>query len=299
MEKSRARWLVAGLVAVHFALHVTTFTLSFPGDLSLMPASLGTLVYALLILGPSQGVLVAVWAILRGEKPARRALLLILGTATYVAILAQIPRGFLVAPSCLCRTDWLPITIGEMCVFGPFLMTARLTGLRLVWMARPDSQFRPFQFCIRDILIWTTAVAVLLGSCRYLLYALCFLPRPSLSPYAVWRGSPEDTFFLLFPFPPLPLAVFASLMMVAAISMFSSLGRGWIVARIVRLLLFVAFAAELLYLANDKRSAWWFFPGLLSLMAFWLVPSFLVLRVAGYRLAWRPLFEQPQEEIAA
>jgi hypothetical protein len=37
----------------------------------------------------------------------------------------------------------------------------------------------------------------------------------------------------------------------------------------------------------------------LAFMSFWLVASLLVLRIAGYRLAWRPRIGEPQEETTA
>ena len=134
---------------------------------------------------------------------------------------------------------------------------------------------RRFQFYIRDMFVWTTTIAVFLSA---------------------WYTVPNDAFGGMNRSEVgIALLVLAS---VAGVSTFSALVRGWIVVRVALLPIVVGLAAASLKLYADGES-FWYFTIILSTMAFWLVASFLVLRFAGYRLAWRPRLEQPQEDIAA
>ena len=119
----------------------------------------------------------------------------------------------------------------------------------------------PFQFYIRDMLVWTTALAVFLS---------------------VWKCLPHWSAYT-----GALTAIFASFTCVAVASMFFSLGGGWIVARILSLPLAIGVGAALLA-ATDAGGSMWLNGFLLGFMAIWFVASLLIIRIAGYRLAWRP-----------
>jgi hypothetical protein len=269
MEKGRARRIVVALVVVHIVLHAIAVSVMLrdwsPGG-GLLSLSDMTL-YALFMLGPSQGTIVAVWVILGGGKFLWRLLAPALGAIIYVGCFSS---------SSINMRQWLITTIGVMAIWAAILLAARWMGLRLLRFSDSKVPSGPFQFYIRDMLAWTTGVAVVLSA---------------------WRCLPEDAFGFLHQ--EMPGVVFISLTLVAAISTFSALARRWLVARIVLLPVIVGVAAHLL---TDKISGgfpWWYFPLLLGLMAFWVVGSFLVLRMAGYRLTWRRPFRRWQETTAA
>jgi hypothetical protein len=267
MDNKRATRIVAGLVAVPFVLFITAhYRLALDAlSASSFPAIL--CLCALFMLSASQGALLALWLVLGGGKLRWRLAVLVLGALVYWCCF---PYPYPYAP----MVDWLCIACGELGVCTAMLLVARWTGLRLVRLTNTRMRPGPFQFYIRDILVWTTACAVFLS---------------------VWYSVPADDFS------PQALGVqFVCFTLVAGVSTFSTLGQGWIVARIVRLPLVVGFAAVLLTkaLGGGFPWPWWYFAMPLTLMALWLVASFLVLRVAGYRLAWRPGFEQPPEQPA-
>jgi hypothetical protein len=267
MEKYRARRMVAVLIAVHVVLHgivLSTILRRMVPNLTLSPFDI--ILYALFMLAPSQGALLAVWIVLGGGRMRWRGLAFI-SAIIYVWCFSALGIN---------TDDLLTVMLAELGLCTAILLVARCTGLQLVRLSGRSLASGRFQFYIRDMLIWTTALAVALSTWHY-------LPARMLG----WM----DRFDAC--------ALFASLTLVAGVSMFSTLGRGWIVARIVRLPVIVILAAMLWNLANGGRPQWSWFALLLSLMAFWLVASFLVLRYAGYRLAWRPRLEQPQEQIAA
>ena len=267
MEKYRARRIVAVLIAVHVLLHGIAHSAILRGmapGLTLSPFDI--ILYALFMLVPSQGALLAVWIVLGGGRMMWRGL----------AFLSAIVYVWCFSARGIDTYDLLTLMLAELGLCTAILLVARCTGLQLVRLSGRSLTPGRFQFYIRDMLIWTTALAVALSTWHY-------LPARMLG----WM----DRFDAC--------TLFASLASVAGVSMFSALGRGWIVARIVRLPVIVILAATLWNLASGGRLQWSWFALYLSLMAFWLVASFLVLRYAGYRLAWRPRFEQPQEQIAA
>jgi hypothetical protein len=220
--------------------------------------------YALFMLGPSQGTLVALWAVLGGGKFYWRVLSVVLGTLLYLRCFWSVDK------------EWLIITFVEMYFCGAILLMFRWAGLRLMRYSDSRMASGPFQFYIRDLFAWTTALAVVLSA---------------------WRCLPADAFRFLQP--SIPVAIFLSLALISGVSLFSALWRRWVVARTLLLPIVVIPAAMWINVAIGERLPWWYFPLLLGMMVAWITGSLLILRFAGYRLAWRPWFEAPREEIAA
>jgi hypothetical protein len=254
-----------GLVAVHVALHVVALSLILmhvqPSD-SMTPFAV--FLEAIFLLGPSQGVLVAMWVILGGGKFLWRALAATLGAAAYLWCFSNADE------------EWLTYLFGEVMVWCVLLLAARCTGLELSRATDVKPASRRFQFSIRDMFVWTTTVAVFLSA---------------------WYSARENGFVVKdHPDVGPILSIFTA---IAGVCMFSALTRGWIVVRVVLLPIVVALAAESLVLCIGFREPFWYLFIDLSLMSFWLVASFLVLRFAGYRLAWRSRPEQPQADVPA
>ncbi len=269
MEKARATWIVAGLVAAHVVLHGVAL-LAIVGGLwpnyTYSPRYIA--LYSLFTLGPSQGTLLAIWVVLGGGKFLWRALSTALGTILYV-------WWFSFAHDHSSR-EWLVTTLATMCVSAASLLLARWTGLRLERSCDSRPASGPFQFYIRDMLLWTTATAIVLSG---------------------WRCLPKSA--LDFLQNAVPVVAFVGLGLIGAVSMFFALGRRWIVARILLLPIAVVLTAKFLNASIPGAAPSWYFALLFSLMVFWIVGSLLVLRFVGYRLAWRRRLEQSQENIAA
>jgi ABC-type spermidine/putrescine transport system permease subunit II len=114
------------------------------------------------------------------------------------------------------------------------------------------------------MLVWTTALAVALGSLHYM--------RDGWLPFHHPRWD--------------IVVVFGSFALVAVSSLVLSLCNGLLLLRLFFPALMIALGAILLgrALRNDSP---WFFGLLLGLMSAWITASLLVVRHAGYRLAWQ------------
>jgi hypothetical protein len=269
METGRSRRIVVALVVAHCVLHAIALVVALSGAFPEATMSLSNIFHCMwFMLGPSQGVLLAFWAILGGGKLLWRTLSTTLGTLIYVGCLFGVKQSL--------NSDWLIIVIGQLGISAAILLLARLAGFRLFRFSDSKATSGPFQFYIRDMLAWTTAIAVILSA---------------------WRCLPEDAFDFLSD--PSPAMAFVSLSLVAVVSMFSTLGRQWLVARIVLLPTSVVVAAIVLKECMPGAHPTWFLAFIFCLMAFWLVGSFLVLRLAGYRLTWRRPFGRSQEKTAS
>ena len=261
--------MVAGVVAAHVMLHAVAVQPVLQGGCgSQMLWWYDTTLFTLFLLGPSQGALLAVWFVFGGGRFLWRALILVVGTSLYVWCLLGADK------------EWLILSVGEMCVCGIMLLIARLAGLRLLRYLQPSLASGAFQFYIRDILMWTTVVAIALSA---------------------WKSFQAGAFSFLHDAIANIVPVFASITLVNGASVFSTLGRRWIAARI--LLLPAAVVAAAIWLSktipDPYRLNMSYYLPLLGIVAAWTAGSLLLLRSAGYRLAWRPPFADPPQEIAA
>lgn len=245
-SKSRTRLILAGLVIAHVVLN--GLALGFMRPLGLFPP----IDYALFMLGPSQATLLALWAVLGGGKFLWRVLPTVLGVILYMWLFRDADG------------EWRMFIFWQVCLWGTVLLLARVTGLRLVRTSSLPPTSRPFQFSIRDMLLWTTALAVVLSLLRCL--PTDWYPSRHMSGIAIILGS------------------FA---LVAVAALHCSLGRRWPLARIVGVPLAVAVGAYLLVATHIGYPAFWYFAMLLGLMAAWLVGSLFLVRLAGYCLSWR------------
>ena len=218
----RASRLIKALVVVHVLLHVVALSVELR-EPHLLGEPRDVILYALFMLGPSQGTLLALWAVLGGGKFLWRVLPTLLGAVAYSWCFQNAGYG-----------EWLDTTFLELGICGAILLVGCLTGLELARPADSTGVSRPFQFSIRDMLAWMTALAVLLSALRCL-------------PMNWWHFSL-----------PWMVVIGLSLTFVGGASMFCTLGRGW---RLVRLLLVpsaVGVGAYLLAATLQNFLAWYF-----------------------------------------
>jgi hypothetical protein len=220
--------------------------------------------YALFMLGPSQAILFAFWVALGGGKFLWRVVPAVVGLVVYMWCFKTADQ------------EWLITTMVQLGIGVVLLLAGRVTGLELSKASDMPDDSRPFQFYVRDILAWTTALAVVLSALRCMTTDWLF------------GRSMQNGF-----------AIFGSVTFVAAASMFCSMGRRWMIVRIALLALSIGFGVVVLLRATgDNRM--WLFPAMLGLMAAWLCGSLFVVRLAGYRLTWRwrfrggPVPDDPQ-----
>jgi hypothetical protein len=250
---NRTRILIAGLIAVHVVLHVVAFNAMtrcrLGGSLPDMPT------WALfIVLGFSQGSLLALWIALGRGRAAWRIL-----AATAVTV------GYL---WCFRDSDvrWLLFISGSMADMTALLSLARLSGLELIHGTDPPIPHRRPQFSLRDMFVWTTTVVVVLGILRTL-------------PDAFWAANPAG--FVLF--------AGAISSPIAAAAMWAVLGQRWLAARVFVLLLAVG-AILGAFIAGSLASGeppLLFAAAVPVAVAALLVASLLIVRLAGYRLTWR------------
>jgi len=253
------RSLVAGLTAAHAVLHVVALPVAL-GAIDRVGKLSDLFTYAFFMLGPSQSALLALWVVLGGGRAVWRLLAVALGVIAYFIWIENLNR------------EWLSTTLGELAACATVLVAARLAGLRLAIPAEPlDVRGRP-QFHIRDVLIWTAATALVLG---------------------LLRCVPDDR--RLFPLIPNIITVLGSLTVVATASIYAPLGKGRTATRVALALLAIGLGSALL-VASIRSHSFWYYVFLLSLMAAWIVGSLLVVRRAGYRLAWQWRFERHHQD---
>jgi hypothetical protein len=267
MEHNRATWNVAGLVVAHVLLHAAALSVILEGmrtTLTWSPSAVT--MYALFWLGPSQGILLGVWVALGGGRLLWRAILTTLAAILYAWCFSSV-QG-------IWQQEWLIHFLAAVGLSGAVLLLARWAGLQLLRCSHTRAASGPFQYSIRDMLAWTTAVAVVLGA---------------------WRCLPAAAFDFLRQ--SIPAVAFISCPLVAVASMFFALGERWVAIRLVLLPATVILGAKLMCEVIPGPS-WSYFAFLLGSVAFWLVGSLLVLRLAGYRLRWRAWRAEPQAENA-
>jgi hypothetical protein len=261
-NKKRSDHVIGGLAAVHVVLHFVVLGV-LGGYLdrwsSERPGLCGLLLTHLLLLGQSQAVIVAVWVAWGSGKLLWRLVPTILGALVYL--------------SCYPRSDsqmLMCFTFGEMSFCLPLLLVARMAGLRLEIASCPSTAPRHYQFSIRDLLLWTAALAVVLSAIR------C-LPLPRLG--QVFFDSQVIIAVVVF-------TCFAGVMM------YSSLGSGSFAARRQAVLLAFVFLLCMASLTGMPKDAWELLhiPLDFGSIVAWLIGSFLVVRWAGYRFAWRRPF---------
>ena len=257
VSQTRRRGILIGLIIAHVLLNGVALAAM------LEHVSLGwgwlELVLALFMLGPSQATLLAFWAMLGGGKTLWRVLPTVLGMILYLWLFQR------------AGDEWRVFIFVQFCIWGPLLALARLMGLKIVRSSAPPSSPRPFQFSIWDMLAWTTALAVVFSLLRCLPTGWFSSRLPSLS-----EGS----------------VIFGSFFPVMAATLYCSFGKRWLVARILTVPLAIAVGTYWLAAASPTIRPRWFFAISLGFMAGWLVGSFALVRLAGYRLTWQWRFSR-------
>jgi len=204
--------------------------------------------FLLLMLFPSQGILIGIWAALGKRAPLRVAV-----ACVGIVVCLRIVGG-------LQRSD-IPIAIFflslEAASMTVLLLLFRLTGLEMATTSLEPWRPTPFQFTIWQIMAWTVTVAVIMSALHYLPGGfLRFQTRLNLAIAAI-QGS------------------------VAIMSIWLVFGNKWHAFRFLGVLVAIGTGTWLLY--DYYR---WRFGMLLTFEAAWTILSLLVVRWAGYRMTW-------------
>ncbi len=251
------RFLIPGLAIVHLWLHANVLWdsehLAEGGDMTLWTW----------LLGPCQGALLALWIALGGRRSYLRVILAAAAVGVYLGSLSPIGQHSW-------ATGWLALTTGEMALLTAILLVAHWTGLELTSTAPSPSVGPRFQFYLRDIFAWTTALAAVLGAAR-------FLHLRGWSPTFMRANY---------------LAACVMLSAVALAFFWAVLGQRRIIARILVVpAVVVAELACLVTLPARHRASLLAEFGAYAVLGVLLVASLSVVRWAGCRLSWqwRPL----------
>jgi hypothetical protein len=265
------RLLIPGLVLVHLLLYplilwsVTETSDWDPlGWTATWPEFFRRVLFALAV---SQAAVVALWIALGRRGTPWRVALAAVATALYLW--------------CLIGTViWVILTIQEMGLIVALLLCARLTGLELTRLGQQSAPSPRFQFSVRDVLAWTTALAVVLiaGKCRLTQHSY-LIDYYGMRHYLVTLGA---------------------LALIAVAFIWVALGELPMVARSLFGLTAIFGGAALLRATFNYQvisvfhcdEPSWFFPMLLGFIALWLLASLLVVRWAGYRLNWQWRFSR-------
>jgi hypothetical protein len=218
------------------------------------------LLFALFMLGPSQATLLAILVAFGKGRFLWRVVPTVVGAIVYLYMRISDP-------------EFQQLTVGQLAVVGVLLLVARVVGVELVRFTDATNVSRRLQFSIRDMLLWMTALAVMLSAAHYV-PELTLLSAPVSETI---RG-------------------FGSLALVAIASIVLPLCSRRLFVRLLFLLLTIGLGAAVL--ASPYRSAW-YFGLLLVLMSAWITGSLLVVRWAGYRLTWQWPFRRNGDGRAA
>ena len=264
----RRRLLIAGVVIPNLLLVAVFFSPVWERVVCFLGGPCAEVVSALIV---SQGPLVAFWAAFGRGRPLWRSLAVVFGVMANAWYQQHRGTDFIQDFG----QDFAVLLLGT--IWG-FLMLARLLGLGLVRTADARCTLRPLQFSIADMLLWTTALAVVLGLLRWLALDWDWLLGLAID-WGVWG--------ILF-----PVAV------VALAAMFFALGRGRTLLRAVLLPLSIVAGVGMLAVPALLRGQpyghldLWNDAELVVFPAAWLVGSLWLLRLAGYRLAWQWRFRR-------
>jgi hypothetical protein len=261
---TQRRWLLLGIVVLAALATDGTIVCVLRHDPFPEPEWLGIAIFAAVL---GQASMLALWAGLGGRPGPWRM------TAAIVALGA-------LAGALWSRRDtdeigfflffgYLALT--QLLVMSVLLTAGRLWGLELRDVAANDGAAaelgRPwFQFPIRAIMSWTAAVAVLLAVSHYL---------------------PLDPFQEIIGDWTVSLAIFTSSALVALGAFWIALGARWSVARYAVLVATTIVGIVWLYVAVREDSALWEFFVFFLTQIVYIAASLWLVRLAGYRLAWR------------
>ncbi len=260
----RRRLLIAAAVIPNLTVLAVFFSPVFRYIFSFLVRSpfIGLAAVALIF---SQGALVAFWVVFGSGRPLWRSLAVVLGVVANTWVQQHRQSDFI---QYLAQHRAIPL----LCAVWGFLVVARVLGLGLVRTPDARRTLQPLQFSIADMLLWTTALAVVLGLLRWL----------ALDWHRVLGDMDRRGEW----------AFFVALALVAMAATFLALGRGRPLLRVLLLPLSLVACVGVMeavcFIAGQPFSS----PRLssdacgVSLMAGWLVGSLWMLRLAGYRLAW-------------
>ncbi len=255
--KQHARLLIGLLVAASVLVDLVVLTVAGPffGPAADWPdpAAIGFASLAF-----SQVSLLAIWLVFGGGAVWWRWVGTMLGVAFWSVLSAIGGAGSDCAATLLAQTSIVAVVA----------LLLRLAGGRLSALGRSNlgqctGTRKPFQFSIRHMLGWTTALAVTLALLRCLgTYGL--LQSYSLDVWPIHVG-------------------YAT---IALVAFWVTLGTGHWRLRLMTTCLVVVAAMATLTMPNLSRRTGLFALYVLFQMP-WLLASLLVVRMAGYRLVWR------------
>jgi hypothetical protein len=259
----RSNQIIFGLVVAHVLLHFVALQ-SFTTPARMTDPRAVFVRYVIFALGASQATLVLAWAALGSGNFAWRVYPAFLGTVVYLCWLP------------VKDADWLLTTCGPIFAWGPIFLLARILGFKVAEAFDDGEAPARLQFTIRDILAWTTGLAVTLSVLHYL--PTTWIPR---------RPPPRELIFM-----------FGGLLPNAIAALYCALGDRRLFVRLATMVLApVVGVCVPVALDHDFNIG-----GLVlfyEAMAFWLIASLLLVRWAGYRLVWQwPYGRKRQEEVA-
>jgi len=199
----------------------------------------------------SQGYLLGLWAALGGKPTPWRAMFLVIVAGTWGWFVHYQKGNYSLAISFATI-----VLLGQMFQVTGVLLLARFMGLRL---NKAEDHLGHLQFSIGQALSWMTALAVFMGAIHYM-----------------------DFFDLLFVYNEICFPVSALAVGVAATWLIC--GSTWIALRCSTLLAMIGFG--LTWCVWGGHESWWGCTNLLGCEAVVTAASFVVVRLAGYRLTW-------------
>ena len=219
----RRRRLIGLVVAINVVAGLSFWTLHHLHGVE------GWFYVSLLGMLPSHGSLLATWAVLGGKANPWRLVAAVVGVVVWMRALEK-----------FCPGDypliWAPTLFMTMCLLSVLLMVIRFLGAELTVASGADAAggLKPkqqwFQFSLRSLLSWTTALALLFGSFNYLPKKLLLLVL----------SFPDATIFLG--------AIIPGSALIACGAIWITLGTRWPPARYIVLILAGVAALLLLYL---------------------------------------------------
>ena len=207
--------------------------------------------YSLISLFVSQGILIGVWTALGGKRTPLRVMLTVIGIVTCVRVMDSPYTLFLIILALSNQTTTMIV----------LLLPSRLLGLELNLPTKDKWQSPPFQFTIKDLLVWTTVLAVSLSAFHY-------MAKEFYYDFVSMNGFTE----------------IANLAGVGIASIWVVFGKRWISLRVLALLLSIGFG--MLMLTLTKSFLFWDSGFLLTIEAAWTIGSLAVVRWAGYQMTW-------------
>jgi hypothetical protein len=252
---------IAVMAGVHILLGTAGIWLAVEWDLT--DEILGP---PLLMLAPGQGSLLALWAAFGGKGSPWRSVLALLVLVAHYAV-----NDRWVHSSDM--EHWLGVQLLHAIPFLFACLLARLLGIELRRGSRDlaASDSPAFRFSVGRTIAWVTAIGITIGVLQIL-----------GAQFGTAFGNCEGW------------SITAATGFVAVASFWLPLGQKRFVLRLLALAVAISLGTFVLREGVGYLSMEWF-ALLLVIEAIWITGSLIVVRLAGYRWAWRRRFRRPRD----